>query len=264
MKRFLAFFIFLPSMITICLAQDNPVCDPDTAFVNSDAIVDPLPYVNDTLGEGLPDACINTPYSQTIFVHPPAMFNTGVIIVPVNSFRIDSVINLPEGISYTCSTEDCLFKADSVSCIYLSGIPTAENSEEVYELKIFITINAGIAFQATFPDPALAPGEYNIAMHPEGDPACGTVPVLDIEPTPEWISLYPNPIGDFLNVEISGERAPVSNIRIWDQSGLLVKELPVDGLSGLQQFYLGELPAGFYISTIQTKEKVYRSKIIKS
>lgn len=264
MKRIIAFFIFMVGLSVFSGAQDTPACDPDTAFINSGAIVDPLPYINDTLGEGLPDACINVPYEQTIYVHPPSMFNTGVLILPVASFRIDSVINLPDGITYNCSSEDCLFLADSVSCIYLSGTPTAENSEEVYELKIYITISAsGFPIPVIFPDPTLAPGEYNIAMHPEGDPACSTVPTLDIQPTPDWISLFPNPVEDVLNIEVKGQRTSVQNIRIWDQSGVLVRDLPLESWSGTQRYNLEGLPAGFYITTIQTTEKVYQSKFIK-
>lgn len=265
MKRVFVLFIYIIILLPISQAQDTPACNPDTAFINSGAIVDPAPFVNDTLGDGLPDGCLNAPYNLDIFVHPPSSFNTGVLIVPVSWFRIDSITNLPAGLSYTCSTEDCTFPADSVNCIFLSGTPNAENTEEVYALKIFITINAaGFPFQASFPDPALAPGEYNIVIHPEGDPACSTVPTLDIQATPDWITLFPNPVHSQLNVQVSGNRTPVENLRVYNQSGALVKNIPLDRWSATQQLNMDDLPAGFYVTTIQTENKIYRSKFIKN
>src|SRR5210317_882506 len=103
MNRMFAFLIFSAAFFNIS-AQDTINCNPDTTFINSGALVDPAPYINDTLGEGLPDGCINTPYDLTIFVNPPNTFEFNGFAVGVDSFTIDSLVNLPDGLSYTCST----------------------------------------------------------------------------------------------------------------------------------------------------------------
>ena len=195
MKRFYSIILCTFFAIGTLFAQDTPSCDADTAFINSGAIVQPTPIQNDTLGDGLPDACINTPYNLTMFLHPPSSFAVGTINVPVTSFRIDSVINLPDGLSYECSAPDCTFPADSINCIFLSGTPSDANESELYELTIHLTVSAGgLGFAATFPDPALAPGSYHIILHPEGDTACQTsTPVLDHNPIAETINVFPNP-----------------------------------------------------------------------
>ncbi|NND33156.1 MAG: hypothetical protein HKN76_11245, partial [Saprospiraceae bacterium] len=48
MKRFYSIIMCSLLMTGLLVAQDSPVCDPDTAFVNSGAIVQPSPLQNDT------------------------------------------------------------------------------------------------------------------------------------------------------------------------------------------------------------------------
>lgn len=264
MKRLFTSLIVCLTITTMSWSQDTLSCNPDTSFINSGTIVDPAPYINDTIGDVLPDACINEPYDLTIFLHPPATFSTSGLEVPVIWFRIDSVLNLPEGITYSCSTGDCIFPADSISCMFLSGTPTSANTEEVYALEIALTVNVGLQFPVTFPDPTLAPGTYEIVVHPEGDPACGTVPVLDVQATPDWITLFPNPAAEQLTVEVRNGLTPIKNIQIWDQSGSLIKEVPTEQWTGTRQINLQDLPSGFYITTIRTADQIYRSKFIKN
>lgn len=245
-------------------AQDTLACNPDSTFIASGAIVDPAPYVNDTLGEGLPAACLITPYDLTIFVHPPATFSSGPVTIPIDSFRIDSVVNLPEGLAYSCSTDDCTFAADSINCIYLSGTPTSENTEEVYELTIYLTVltAAGFPIPATFPDPTLAPGTYSIAIFPEGSPECQTVPTLDFKTSSEWMSLYPNPVQERLRIDLDLAQSTNSILKIWNQNGALVKQVSLSD-PGAEDISVQDLPAGFYIATVQSDQGLYRAKFIK-
>lgn len=263
MKRLIAYTSFFFLLIHSTAAQDEPVCEPDTAFINSGALIDPAPFINDTLGGGLPDACLNTPYDLTIFVHPPNTFTSGNITVPVDFFRIDSVVNLPQGLEYSCNTENCTFLADSISCIYLSGTPTEENTGENYELTIHLTVSAlGFPIPATFPDPTLAPGSYSIALHMEGSEACQTVPTLDFRSTAEWMNLYPNPVQDHIRLDLDGKMAADATLKIWNQSGALMKQVSVKN-QGIEEILVGDLPGGFYIATLQSESGLFRAKFIK-
>jgi hypothetical protein len=267
MKRIYLFCLALILVTTLIEAQDTPVCDPDTAFVNSGEIVSPSPIQNDTLGEGLPNACINTPYDLNIFVHPPSTFTFAGFEIPVTSFKIDSVINLPEGINYGCSTEDCIFLADSINCIYLSGTPTEANTESQYELTIYLTVIAGnLPLAATFPDPTLAPGSYFIIINPEGDAACQSTPTLDFNAIAESVRVFPNPVYDRLSLSFESKKPAEGLLQVWNHAGALVKQKPVTISTGkeLLSIELENLPQGFYVVGLQTKEATFRSKFIKS
>ena len=70
MKHLSAIGLFCLLSVATSYAQGTLTCEPDSAFLASGALVDPSPYINDTLGDGLPDACLNTPYDLTIFCQP--------------------------------------------------------------------------------------------------------------------------------------------------------------------------------------------------
>ncbi|MBK8505099.1 MAG: T9SS type A sorting domain-containing protein [Saprospiraceae bacterium] len=261
MKHLLAIAVFFILLIGTASAQITPSCEPDSAFLASGALVDPSPYVNDTLGEGLPDACLNTPYDLTIFVNPPTIFAFNGIEIGVDSFTIDSIINLPKGLSFACSAENCLLKAGEVSCIFLSGSPSNENTDTLYKLKIHLKVHTSLfPIPVAFPDPLLAPGHFDLVVHPEGNAACETVAIHNYQTSVTSIHLFPNPVSDVVNFKLE-DAGEINDIKIWNQSGALVKTVLTNKSNN--QISVEELPAGFYITTVQTQNRIYRSKFIK-
>ena len=84
--------------------------------------------------KNLPEGLINESYEAVITVIPPAEYDIDGNIIPVSYIEIDSVTNLPEGISYAANAEK--FWADSSYCVILSGIPS-EGGE--FTLVIYVT-----------------------------------------------------------------------------------------------------------------------------
>jgi hypothetical protein len=182
------------------------------------------------------------------------------IPIPVESFTIDSVINLPEGLDYACSTENCEFLSGEVNCIYLSGTPTDQNTDTLYPLKIFLTVNAFLPLPVAFPDPNFAPGSYDLVLHPEGNAACETVAIRNYQSNLSEIQLFPNPATQVVNLKLENT-GEIHDIKIWNQAGALVKTIQTSRTSN--QISVEDLPAGFYLTTIHTDNEIYRSRFIK-
>lgn len=84
--------------------------------------------------ENLPDGEPGIPYNQSFTILPPgsATINNNPIVI--SFIVIDSVINLPPGITYT--TYNTKFYPDTAYCIDIGGTPTAPGE---YDIKIYIT-----------------------------------------------------------------------------------------------------------------------------
>jgi hypothetical protein len=82
----------------------------------------------------LPDAPVNVYYDAVFTVIAPGEVIFGPITFNIDYIVVDSIVNLPEGISYAANTEK--FYADSAYCFQLYGIPVKTG---VDTLSIYIT-----------------------------------------------------------------------------------------------------------------------------
>jgi len=82
----------------------------------------------------LPDALVNVNYDEVITVIAPGEFEFGNSKVFIDYIIVDSVTNLPEGLSYLANAEK--FYADSAYCVQISGTPTQVGIDT---LAIYIT-----------------------------------------------------------------------------------------------------------------------------
>jgi hypothetical protein len=242
---------------------------PDSSFINSELIIFPTPFVNDTLGDGIPvEACINSPYDITFFVRSPKTIEFAGLNLTVESIRIDSVQNLPEGITYSCSAENCEVLADSTTCIFLTGTPNSNNEPGAYELVIFLTIKlvALPGFTATFPDPNLAPGSYTLVLNNEGSPACdSTTAVADLFVKIDRFEIYPNPVQDELQIRWNAITNSDINILISDLTGQILKRENLSTGRGYHQtnVQMEMLQSGFYLVGIEAEGATVWKKLIK-
>ncbi len=256
-------------LITIYSGRAQDVtCEADSALLATDFIVSPTPYVNDTLGEGIVEpACINTSYFKQFIVRAPSVIIAGGFPVSVSSFRIDSVTNLPDGLSYTCSTEDCIVLADSLACILLSGTPTSENEAGDYELEIALTVSVGtFSFPVLYPDSTLAPGTYVLTLNPEGDTACqATTPTFDVATVETSMHIFPNPVSEILTVNWISKQQGVGQIELRNIAGALIQSRDINYVPGQNQYELplGQLQNGMYLVGIKTNEGSNWKRIIK-
>ncbi len=263
-------FISMWSILSFqAYSQDTlNLCIPDSAFIADGGLISPTPYVNDTLGDGIPvEACINTPYDVRFMVSAPSNIVVLSLPVTVTSIRIDSIENLPDGVSYQCTADDCNIPADSVSCIFLKGTPTDTNQPGVYELKINLTINTSFGpITVSYPDPLLAPGSYSLLLNEEGHDNCDqSTPVFDVvEPTETW-SIYPNPADSRLSIEHA--LPPLRDARL-DVLGISGEVLSTNTIAGwqagdIQQLEVSRLKAGLHIVRVTWEDQVIFKKFVK-
>ncbi len=82
----------------------------------------------------LPDAQVNVSYNEVITVIAPGEVSFGNSTVFIDYIVIDSITNIPEGITYAANAEK--FYADSAYCVQISGIPLKAGIDT---LAIYIT-----------------------------------------------------------------------------------------------------------------------------
>ena len=248
-------------------AQDTlSTCIVDSSFFDSGILISPTPFVNDTLGDGIvTQACINEPYIVRFTVSAPTSIALIGIPVTVDSIRIDSVSNLPDGMTYECTDENCIIVADSISCVFLKGTPTADNKPGEYILKIDLTVFTNILPLAiSYPDPTLAPGSYILTLNEEGNANCGDItPVFDQNLSPP-ILVYPNPVNDILNFEYQ-DASGWTNIEIWNAAGkrVLQQDLGTSPNRGENAINVSNLKTGFYVFRLVDDVQVYNQKFFK-
>ena len=82
----------------------------------------------------LPDAQVNVSYNEVITVIAPGEVRFGNSTVLIDYIIVDSVTNLPDGISYAANAER--FYADSAYCVQIYGMPLKAG---VDTLSIYVT-----------------------------------------------------------------------------------------------------------------------------
>ncbi len=253
--------------VNLATAQSDTLstCDPDSSFLAGDALVSPLPQINDTLGEGLDGpACIGEPFEQVFFVRLPRTISFGILTLTVTSVRIDSVTNMPEGFTYVCSRPDCEFPADSVSCILLTGMATPENQPGDYELKIGLTINSNLGpIPALIPDSSILQGSYVLTLNEMGDTACLVAPVFDVDRLPVSFRSYPNPAKEEVYLEWQSDHRGTGLLEIRDLTGQLKNRQEVNYQQGLQRRSVNteHLPSGLYLIGVTGNQTQFWTKV---
>jgi len=124
MKRLV---IFTLASIFACIALFGQ-CEPDT--VNCKDVDEP----GQICPMNLPDAIVNTYYDEVVTIIPPSEYSLGNITIYLDYLLIDSVGNLPEGISYALNAER--FYADTAYCVSIYGTPKQKGVDTMH---IYVT-----------------------------------------------------------------------------------------------------------------------------
>jgi hypothetical protein len=105
-------------------------CTPDTA--NCKDTGNPGEFCP----RSLPGATVNQAYEAVITVIPPGSFTLPAPYgtIEIEYIVVDSVKNMPEGITYQASAEK--FYSDSAYCILISGTPTTAGE---YPLELYVS-----------------------------------------------------------------------------------------------------------------------------
>ena len=133
MKGFL--FVLLLSISSLFYGQ----CSPDTIYADSAWGIWPSPIENFPPGE------IDEEYFEIINFKIPedaslidSVVGEGLVI---QSIMLDSVSNIPPGLSFSCDNSSCTWLANGAGCAEITGVPTTNGS---YQISLDVIANVEI------------------------------------------------------------------------------------------------------------------------
>ena len=86
----------------------------------------------------LPPGTINEVYQEYIQFYAPSQLDLDGTSIQFNNVVINSINNLPDGLTYQCSTGNCSFGSDQIGCIGLLG---SAQQTGVFDLSINASVS---------------------------------------------------------------------------------------------------------------------------
>lgn len=135
----------------ICLATASyGQCEPDTTLPDDFIGISPLADSEEPCDTLVPEqvAYIGEEYSTVLTVFVPE----AVSVITIDSISINpaddpepGIVGLPDGMTYSCFPESCVFPGGEPGCVELHGTPTDNATVEVHDLQITATLNSQFA-----------------------------------------------------------------------------------------------------------------------
>ncbi|MEM6343374.1 MAG: T9SS type A sorting domain-containing protein [Bacteroidota bacterium] len=244
-------------------------CDPDTMTSEVPGLYP------DTLVDGKVGVMYNQvitlviPQDSAVDTGPPF----GSIEIDICSLVLDSIPNLPQGMSFSCNTPDCVFTVNHDSgfvnraCVILEGMPFDTIATDT--LNVYVTINPGAydaAQDTCLPlgiplPPALTTILYRTPF--EIEPDSTFVNSIDEYALADFnLKLFPNPTQGKTHLRYSlPERVDNVEIQMTDLFGRQVQSLKYGPQSaGDYEVEVGErdLSAGIYLVSINLNDGAKR------
>jgi len=223
-------------------------CEPDT--VNCTDTGDPgqiCPAV-------LPAATLDAVYDESITVLAPSSFDVSGIVVNVAYIRVDSVLNLPPGLSYWANAD--LFYPDSAYCIQLYGTP-----EEDGEFQLSIYVTPFIYFPTIVQGPQVV-DSTSVSLTVQGPSGIDPLPSKGFQVLPT----FPNPFPDVVRVGFYTPVGDQVSLKVYNILGELMHEETQWAPPGEHRFGFNgrSLLPGTYFYRITNSRELYTGKFIKS
>lgn len=235
-------------------------CEPDMSYADSVGVF-PLPFDPVVSPDGGISECavIGEPFD---FVFTAAISDSINVTIAGNEVRlgltkvkVNDVEGLPIGLNYICEPDGCEFLANTLGCAKITGVPTADNTPGVYELKII-----GKAFfpdfpfeaEITFPG-ALAEGKYSLTLNATADDPCNLTSTNDVLKEKVAINVSPNPTSGFFEIKINAELNGGFDLYLMDLLGRSVERRSVKLTEGENNFSFdaSQMANGMYFLVLQ-------------
>jgi hypothetical protein len=270
MKKALLTSLVVFSTLVSSFAQFG-TCIPDPSFQDSLPGVYPLPFdLATNPNGGIQDsACLNKDYQYNLTAVVGDSLTLGATILLLDSLQILEVNGMPEGFSYACNTPGCKFLKNEIGCAAIYG--KAANPADLGQHNLTISAMIWVSglpngIPLTFPNPAIAPGNYYLYILEENSPNCVVYTnVSEVNSDFESIRNLPNPFSGITTIEIDSREAGAYQFQVTDMLGRVLHTRGVQINSGLNsiEFDGSNLPDGLYIYSFSNgQSRVARKMLI--
>lgn len=269
MKKFFTLIAFL-AVGNLSFAQ---TCTPDSSVINAAFPVQPLPYDSITGLGGIPDtACIGKYFEFSFTAALADTFSLNGTSAQLDSIRlplVGGVTNLPEGVTYGCSPGDCVFRANTLGCVLLSGTVTDPALVGSYDLKLNVQLflnGASFPLPITLPIPAVTPGSYTLVVREADFSNCASVGAF--EPLEELVTLknVPNPFSTNTTIEVTSHVNSEVSFEVSDMTGRRIHSEKVNLVQGKNTipFVGSDLSDGIYFYSLKNELGTVSGKMVVS
>lgn len=247
MKRFLPILVSLITGLSLTV-QLSAQCTPDPGCLDT-----LLP--GEYCPQDFPPLLLDVPYDEVLTFILALEFESNGIIYSLDSIAVDSVRNIPPGLTYNSSANG--YVPDSAYCSQLTGTPTQAGEFPIaFYLEPFVDFGSG----------PVSLGQYI-------DDTSVVITVYDptgIEPQQadqfKIFPIVPNPFSEFTRISYYTPFEEQVSLQVYNILGKLMYEETQRSSSGEHQFVFSgsELLPGTYFYRVLNNRQLYTGKIIKS
>ena len=246
----LRFTLLLIICISLCKLSLHAQCEPDTANCKDDDEI-----AGQLCPQELADGITDNWYEEVITIIPPGEFVMGSTVILINYILIDSINNLPEGLTWEANTE--LFYADSAYCVLISGTPVEAGTDT---LGIYITPFVFLG-ATTIPGPQTV-DDTSIVMTVHETSGLDPSGIKEFKVLPN----IPNPFSDITRIGVYTPFDSWVDLKVYDILGNLLHE-EKQGFPPGEHYFIFEgqaLQPGTYFYRISSPKAFFTGKIIKA
>ncbi len=248
MKKIVRLFAIL-GISAFAVSEATAQCNPDTM------------NCKDTGNPGqicprfLPEVKVNVAYDESITVIAPGTFDYLGTPINVSYIVVDSVINLPPGITYNANADK--FYPDSAYCVQISGIP-----EEAGDFPLSIYVSPFIDIGTGPVNAGQIVDDTSVVMTVQGPSGINPYPVNEFRVLPN----IPNPFNEITRLGVFTPFDDRIELQVYNILGKLMHEEMLGAPPGEHffQFDGSELLPGTYFYRIKNSSTFYTGKFIKS
>lgn len=195
------------------------------------------------------------PYSQLITVKVPADTMQAGFPVPIDRINLNSIVGLPQGLSYTCVPSNCQFPGGATNCAVISG--TTNDPVGVYTLTVTVEPFIGTAPLVISNGPTSF-SYYKIVVNPANS-------TQSLNPnTFSVIQSVPNPADNACEIYYTLTSKSDVEIRLVNAIGKEVQKIRTSGNTGTNKYELNteNLAQGIYFYTISNGQNTITKRMV--
>ena len=245
MKQFKSIF-FVAFLISLFSFQSYSQCEPDSLCIDDGEPGQICP-------DSLPDGLEMVEYYQVVTIIPPPTIEYEGNTITLSHLRLDTIYNVPSGLSYESNVEGDLFAVGSSYCVLISGIP---DSIGVFPLSIVVQ-----PYILGYPVPTTITDDTSLSITINSQFTIETMRSTGFKIN----NVMPNPFSSSTLISYSSPQSGVAEINILDKLGREVYSKQTEILVGENKFDIegSSFPSGIYFYFIRFNDDILSGKLVK-